>query len=523
VAEGAVDCEGVKITSEEVKNSIIEKMGMDARVTTLGHIQRGGSPSALDRYLATIQGIRAVISLIENDSQKSLSFMVVTNENHVDCRPISECVQMTKQINSDFKVKKFDSVFKARDNEFRFLFDLQSLFCSYSLHPRNASEEMILKIALVNVGAPCGGMNSANAAIAKYSISVGHQILGIYDGLKGLLNSDFRYLQHNDIQGWIERGGSALGASRWLPNTEEIGQIVSNIKKENIDAIIVIGGFEGFSFLASLRENSEYLAHNFPVLLIPATVSNNVPGTEYSIGSDTALNTIISSCDVIRQSASSSGNRVFIVEVQGGNCGYLATTSALSCGASSCFIPERDLTLKVILDEIEHLKFRFKEYSKIGRIVIRNENCPKVYSTETLSNIFEKEANGTFDSRWIVLGHLQQGGNPSPLDRLRGVKLGTVCIDYIEKILLSDSDRSDSIPSIGVDSGITTPYQRGGNILVVGVKGPKIVFSPIDTLIKEADMNLRRMKNPWWSRLYPLISMLSRDPNESMSNGLSGK
>ena len=519
LAEGTIDCEGVRITSEDVKNAIIEKMGMDARVTTLGHIQRGGSPSALDRYLGTIQGITATVSLIENESRNSLSFVVVTNENHVSCRLISECVQNTKQINIDLRERRFEQVFRARDPEFRFLYDLQTRFCSQALHSEEKLEEHRLKIALVNVGAPCGGMNSANAAVAKYSISVGHKIIGVYDGLKGFLNEDFHSLQISEIQGWIERGGSVLGTNRWLPNSEEIVQIISIIIRENIDAVIVVGGFEGFSFLSTIRENSNYLKYNFPVLLIPATVSNNVPGTEFTIGSDTALNTIISSCDIIRQSASSSGNRVFVVEVQGGNCGYLAATSALSSGASCCFIPEMELTLKVILDEIEHLKFRFRKYSKIGRLVIRNENCPKVYSTETLSKIFETEAGGVFDSRWIVLGHLQQGGNPSPLDRLRGVKLGTVCIDYIEKILLSsDSDKSDSIPSIGADSGVTSPYHRGGNVLVVGVKGPKIVFSPIDSLLSEADMKMRRIKKPWWERLYPLISMLSRGPDELTLN-----
>ena len=520
VAEGTIDCEGVKITSEDVKNAIIEKMGMDARVTTLGHIQRGGSPSASDRYLGTIQGITAAISLIENESRNSLSLMVVTNENHVSCRAITECVHNTRQINQDLKERKFDQVFKSRDPEFRFLYDLQALFRSQALQSKNISEGgQSIKIALVNVGAPCGGMNSANAAIAKYSISLGHKIIGVYDGLKGFLSEDFHTLQIEEIQGWIERGGSVLGTNRWLPNSEEVIQIVSIIIREGIDAVIVVGGFEGFSFLASIRENSTYLKYNFPVLLIPATISNNVPGTEYSIGSDTALNTIISACDIIRQSASSSRNRVFVVEVQGGNCGYLAALSALSSGASCCFIPERELTLKVILDEIEHLKFRVKKYSKIGRIVIRNENCPEVYSTETLSKIFETEAAGIFDSRWIVLGHLQQGGNPSPIDRLRGVKLGTVCVDYIEKILLSDySDKSDSIPSIGIDSGVTTPYQRGGNVLVVGVKGPKIVFSSLDSLIEEADMKMRRIKNPWWERLYPLVSILSRGPDEISIN-----
>lgn len=515
VAEGALDVQGRLITSEAVKQAIIDHMGMDARVTTLGHVQRGGHPSAFDRYLATIQGITATVAIVDNANQTSLSLLTVINENHVTLRPITECVARTKQIGIDLRAGNFEAVFKARDPEFKFLFELHGLFCSQV--DVQATTRPNLTIALINIGAPCGGMNAANAAIVKYCVTKGHAVLGAYDGIRGFMDGKIQTLDLPQIQGCTERGGSFLGTNRWLPESDnEVELLVGKIVEKNIDAIIMVGGFEGFAFLKLLRDNAAYLRYNFPVLLIPATVSNNVPGTEYSIGSDTALNTVIGSCDIVRQSASSSGNRVFVVEVQGGNCGYLATMSALSSGASCCFIPEKKVGLRSMMAEIDHLKFRFQNFSRLGRIVIRNENCSPVYTTEIMSKILEDESDGKFDSRWIVLGHLQQGGNPSPIDRLRGVRLGIVCVDYIQKILFPVTDIPDSgIPIIGIDSGVTTPYHRGGNLLVVGVKGPKIVFTPFDSLHSEADMKNRRVQNPWWMRLYPLISMLSRGPQES--------
>lgn len=512
VSEGAVDSSTNPITSQQVKEAIVKNLGMDARVTTLGHVQRGGAPSAFDRYLATMQGITATLEIIQNKNLNSLSTMIGINENQITLSPITDCVERTRRISAYMKAKKFDIVFESRDSGFKFQWKLyNSLYCA----ARNP--ETGLNFGLLNIGAPCGGMNAANYAITKYCHQRGHAIFGISDGIKGLISRKINQLFPKDVEDWIGKGGSSLGTNRWVPTVDsEITQFVDAIIESNLHAILMIGGFEGFSLLKLLHKSKIYLKSQIPIILIPATISNNVPGTEFSIGSDTAVNTIISSCDIVRQSASSSSNRVFVVEVQGGNCGYLATISALSSGASCCLIPEIKVDMRSIMQEVEHLKSRYSSYSNIGRVIIRNENCSKVYSTEFLSKIIEEESNGAFDSRWLVLGHLQQGASPSPLDRLRGVKLGIVAVDYIEMLLSPDLNEGSSIA--GLDSGVSTPMSQSKNLLVVGVKGPKVVFSPIDFLLSESDFSLRVQKNPWWMRLYPLISMLSRGPSERLND-----
>ena len=134
------------------------------------------------------------------------------------------------------------------------------------------------------------------------------------------------------------------------------------------------------------------------MLYIPATISNNIPGTEYSIGTDTALNIIGEACDAVKQSAISSMKRVFVVEVQGGNCGYLATLGGLISGASQAYIPEFPLKLDQLRSDAMKLRTGFASASRQGRLIIRNENCSRVYDTRLIAHIFQDEGKGVFDA-----------------------------------------------------------------------------------------------------------------------------
>ena len=241
-------------------------------------------------------------------------------------------------------------------------------------------------------------------------------------------------------------------------------------------------------------------------------MSNNVPGTEYSLGSDTALNVIVEACDRIKLSANASRKRVFVVEVQGGNCGYLATVSGLTVGAASTYIPESGITLEQLQQDIAHLKKRytFEDQSGIpneGRLILRAENTkPDVYNTETVSGIIRAEGGGLFDSRTAVLGHLQQGDVPSPLDRIRATRLAYQSIDWIQKV--SQEIKAHPEPSRDRAASIYTSSPQ--HSCVIGITGAEIEITPVQILQEEADMASRRAKNQWWYHLGVLNRMLAK-------------
>jgi 6-phosphofructokinase 1 len=183
---------------------------------------------------------------------------------------------------------------------------------------------------MYSVGAPAGGMNAATRTAVRICVNKGHTPLAIYNGFNGLLEDHVQPLTWLEVDNWTTRGGSELGTNRTLPDVD-LGAVASHLQEHQVDGLLIIGGFEAFRALQILEEGrSTYPPLNMPMVHLPATISNNVPVTDFSIGSDTSLNSLIDACDAIKQSASASRNRVFVVETQGGECGYIATMGALA-------------------------------------------------------------------------------------------------------------------------------------------------------------------------------------------------
>lgn len=188
------------------------------------------------------------------------------------------------------------------------------------------------------MGAPAGGMNAATRAAARYCIRQGHTPFAIHNGFRGLLDDNIYELSWLGVDAWMPRGGSELGTNRALPSVD-LGAVAAKFQQHNFQSLLMIGGFEAFNALLELEEGRKhYPALHIPMVHLPATISNNVPLTEYSLGSDTSLNALVDACDAIKQSASASRNRVFVVETQGGKCGYIATMGALAVGSFDRFI-----------------------------------------------------------------------------------------------------------------------------------------------------------------------------------------
>ncbi len=380
-------------------------------------------------------------------------------------------------------------------------------------------------VGLINVGAPCGGMNTANRAVVHYCLNRGHVIKGIFNGFSGLLADDVRQLKWSDVDGWVSQGGSELGTNRHVPEDdsiggESLGKTAMKLQEHRIEALVLIGGFEAFTALLQLsRSRHLYPAFAIPMICLPATVSNNVPGTDFSIGSDTALNSIMEMCDCIKQSASSSRKRLFVVDVQGGYCGYLATVSCLIAGGTHSYIHEEGVSLEDLLRESKHLRSRFADDKRQGRLIIRNERCSPTFTAEVMSKIFEQEAQGSFDSRWVSLGHIVQGGRPSPLDRIRATRLAVMAVNYLEAWLCPEAlpaavkgqfmeMRQLELDAQNVSIMSSNPYLAAA---VIGIHVPEVICTSAFGLAeKQTLMRYRIPSHQWWLALRKLNRILAK-------------
>lgn len=362
-------------------------------------------------------------------------------------------------------------------------------------------------------------MSPATRAAVRYGLHKGYRMYAVQGGFDGLVRGDVEQLSWLDVDGWTSKGGSDIGTNRSQPS-KDYGMVAYQLQRFNIHGLLVIGGFEAFTALQQLYEQrGVYPAFCIPMVHLPATISNNVPGTEYSLGCDTALNAIVEGCDRIRQSASASRERTFMVEVQGGHCGYLATMAGLTCGATCMYLPEEGIDIAMIQRDLQHLVSRFKAHTASGRVVIRNEKASSTYTTEMLSEIFRAESQGYYEVRSAILGHIQQGGAPSPLDRIRGTRLAVLCMTFLEKWLKKAEEsvtaaapRTLDIPAASLRAANLTCHMTDpASAAVIGIKGAGVVYTPIAQLTaNDTNFKYRRPKQQWWLNLVPLSRMLAK-------------
>ncbi len=277
-----------------------------------------------------------------------------------------------------------------------------------------------MKIAIISSGGDAPGMNPAIKKFVEYSIDKGFEPYFIYDGLEGLIDGKIKKANIKDVAGIISRGGTIIRSSRskrWYDKKYR-QKAFENIKKEGIEAIVVLGGDGSFRALDIF-----YKEFGIKFMGIPATIDNDIALNEYSIGVDTALNVIRHAIDEIRDTASSF-SRAFVIETMGRECGYLALTSAIANGAEMCLIPEVEFNL-------ENLKKRFLKEIKEGRNYFIAIVAEGLNITEKIKQWFEREIG--FESRATILGHIQRGGSPTVIERLRAAEFVVKAIDNLQK------------------------------------------------------------------------------------------
>jgi len=485
LAEGACDSEGTPITSQDVKQTLEEQIGEETRITILGHVQRGGSPSAFDRNLGSILGHAAVHHLLDSSPEDEPQ-LIGMRGNRVNNISMMESVEMTQKIKSLAEEKKFGQVMQLRGESFGATYNiLRTLF---QAGPRPEKEaDPAYRIAVMHAGGPAPGMNTAVRAAVRWGCNQGHTMLGVYNGFPGLMKGEVEELSWMDVSGWVHMGGAEIGTNRVRPSNGDYYSIARAVEQQRIDALLVIGGETGYDGVYEMvSRRREFPTLNIPIVCLPATIDNDRPGSELSIGADTALNSIVQAVDQIKQSAVAS-RRSFVVETMGGYCGYLTLMGGMATGAERVYIHEEGISLQDLQRDVDHLVTGFKRGKRLG-LLIRNEYAHPVYTTDFMVRLFEVEGEDLFDVRQAILGHQQQGGNPTPFDRIQATRLGVRSVDFLLKEIPEDEPRA----------------------AFIGMKGGKITFTGMEDYKRLEDWEYGRPKTQWWMDLRPIARVLAQ-------------
>lgn len=282
--------------------------------------------------------------------------------------------------------------------------------------------EKITKIGVLTSGGDAPGMNAAIRAVVRTCAYHNVECMGIYRGFEGMIEGDISEMGPRFVKNIVNKGGTILKSARSkeFMTAEGRKRAYENLKKHNINALVIIGG-DG-SFTGGMVFNKEY---NFPIIGIPGTIDNDIYGTNFTLGYDTALNTVVEAIDKIRDTANSH-NRLFFVEVMGRDAGHIALNAGIGAGAEEILIPEEDLGLERLLESLQRSKLSGKSSSIV--VVSEGDKIGK--------NVFElkdyvEENMPEYDVRVSVLGHMQRGGSPSCFDRVLASRLGVKAVESL--------------------------------------------------------------------------------------------
>ena len=264
-------------------------------------------------------------------------------------------------------------------------------------------------------------MNAAIRAVVRATIYNGCEAYGVYEGYQGLIRGNIVRLRSHDVSNIIQRGGTILKTARSQEFRTPEGRNIAyqNLQKMGIDALVVIGGDGTFTGARLLGQE-----HDIPIVGVPGTIDNDLYGTDYTIGYDTAVNTVVDAVDKIRDTASAH-NRLFFIEVMGRDAGFIALRSAVATGAEAVLVPEIETDVEK-LDE--YLQNGYKPHKASGIVIVaEGEKSGGAYMIA--EKVLKKHPE--YDVRVVVLGHIQRGGSPSGFDRVTASQLGVAAVDAL--------------------------------------------------------------------------------------------
>ncbi len=284
----------------------------------------------------------------------------------------------------------------------------------------------------------CAGMNAVIRSVVRSACDEGLEVIGIRRGYEGLIDGDIEIMNHRSVSGIINLGGTILKTARSKRFKTKAGilKAIKTIKQNKIDGLIVAGGNGSLTGAHILASN-----YSIPVIGIPSTIDNDVNGVDMTIGADTAINVALDAIDKIRDTATSL-ERIFVVEVMGRDCGYIALRVALAGGCEEVILPEKHFNIKKISNEIIEANLR----GKISWIIIVAEG--KAKAMDISDGIFQ---NTGLETRTVVLGHIQRGGRPTAYDRILAARYSNYAVKILkngesDKCIALNNDKLTSIP-----------------------------------------------------------------------------
>jgi 6-phosphofructokinase 1 len=490
VAEGARDLAGEKVTGERVRRVIEERLAEETRVTILGHVQRGGTPSAFDRSMATMMGYAAVEDLLVTDQRAATSQVIGIRRNRVRRAPLMRAVERNREIGRMLDTGRHAEAMAARGESFAELFGI--LRAISRPEPETATGRG-RRIGIVHGGGLAPGMNTAARAAVRLGHDRGHTMLGVENGLRGLGEGHVRALALRDVEGWSGLGGAELGTRRGVVDVRDLYDISRSVEDNEIEGLLVIGGWDAYESVRRMQADRErYPALGIPVVCVPASIDNNLPGSELSVGADTALNAIVQSTDRVKQSAMAA-RRCFVIETMGRECGYLALMAAMSTGAEQVYLPEEGIDLPMLEADVARMRSRFEAGRRLF-VAVRGEGADPEYTTDVVGTIFQAEARGLYDVRRVVLAHIQQGGDPSPFDRVLATRFAARAVDRLTERL---DEGSTAVEMLGLENG-------------------RLGFTPMSRIDEVVDWSVHRPVEQWWLGLLPVVRDLADAPEDGL-------
>jgi 6-phosphofructokinase 1 len=441
--------------------------------------------------MSTVEGHYAVHEILK-ESQNNEARLVVMRKNRISSAHLMDSVNKNRQIAQLIQDHKYLEAMELRGASWNNLMEMYRTLC-LSL-PRGDETTGNYNIAVMNCGWPAPGMNAAVRAAVRIGLDHGHKVYQIRNGFEGMISGDFREMRWMDVEEWVSLGGSKIGSNRMVPQEDDLYDIANNLVKYNIQGIMMIGGWAGYQGMRMLHNKRNAMKPlKIPFVCVPASINNNLPGCEICIGTDTALNNIVTAVDMIKNSADSA-HRAFIVEVMGRYCGFLAAMSGLATGAEEVYLHENGIDLDKLRRHVKRLVKSFKGGRNVA-LYIRNEYADDIYTTDFIAKLFEAESKKMFDVKQVILGPLQQGGKPSPFDRTLATRLAFDGINH----LMSCIENGD----------------KNGYFMGFGGIGNKINdFNKLEEMSSEEH---ERPLEQWWEELFKVAADLAHNPSEQVN------
>ena len=295
----------------------------------------------------------------------------------------------------------------------------------------------INNIGVLTSGGDAPGMNAAIRAVVRTCVYYEKTPYGIYQGYEGLINNEIKKMDAGSVKHIIHQGGTILKSARShdFKTEEGMEQAWKNIQENNLDALVVIGG-DG-TFTGAMKFGEKY---DFPIVGIPGTIDNDIFGTDFTVGFDTAVNTVVEAVDKIRDTATSH-NRLFFIEVMGRDAGFIAVYSGIAAGSEEVLIPEKDRGIQKLFDSLR----RTSQRQKTSRLVIVAEG-DKNGSVYDLEDKVKEQFGDRYETKVTILGHVQRGGRPSCTDRVLASRLGVKSVEALlegrRDVMIGVRDRS---------------------------------------------------------------------------------